>query len=598
MPPSSLHATWLHGHRRPAWADMEQADQLFIMNCYVSREGWTDIAAHLDRLLTNEPATQVRLYLSFEGITNVGRDQLQEALIAFFDRHRVHTIGDHPALQVFIVPDGGGKLFHPKGYAVRAGGRFDVTIGSANLTRAAQGSNYEMELTRDDPATFKEFVAAAQKLESSGLVGRFKVKTAEKLREYISSREALRRAFARILSAHPREPGTSRDEALAPALEDAPVAPIPIALPEALASIFDTIMVGCRVVEQDLGLPNLSVSLRSFVTAGMIENPPQRTIAPGIKVGGDKTTSLLISLVPDEMIEAMKTIRGRQGYLLREFTIGLLGVRWMPLDWQPAFLHHWSLCREKAGALPLDAVNHHLNELYDNLSRGDFVSKLAQGVSLEVNTARWKPKAARRLIFDADLLDAMDRKAILTPTLKTAAFAQIAEYVREQVMNKLDRDTARLQVERVGAPPRFDHMPQASVGYDDAMDFVATMSEIVTRNSAGSSEDDREGSEDFSRRGGGTGVGRALVSLLRAPPSLQSQLRAHALQLRRCLTERKRSSDEEAELLIVAWHALRHSFSGGDFPRSWTVPPRWNPVWLKEPKKQKQPKQFLRLLDR
>lgn len=598
--PPSLHATWLHGHRPPAWIDVDRADQLLIMSCYVSREGWADIAAHLERFLTNQPTTQIRLYLSFEGITSIGRDQFLADLVTFFARHLKHTIGDHPSLQVFIVPDAVGRLFHPKGYALRADGRFFVAVGSANLTKAAHGSNYEMELTRDDSATFKEFVAAAQQLEFAGLARRFKVPTDEKLGEYIADRESRRRAFARTLAAYPREPGPDRGSAMESCLEDVSLPPIPIALTETMADIRNATTVGCRVVEQDLGLPNLSVSLRPFVTAGIITNPPQRTIAPGIKVGGGNTTSLLISLVPDEIIEAMKTIHRRQGYLLREFTIGLLGVRWMPLDWESAFLRYWRLCREQAGTLPLDAVDRHLNELHGHLSRPHFVDRLAEALTLEPNTALWSAKATR-LIHDPDILKAVVGKETLSSSLRMATFAQLSAYVRERVMDKLDPDTARLQVERVGAEPRFDHMPQVSVDNDDALDFVATMSEIVSRDAAlddPGPANDQEGPDDSPRRGG-TGVGRALVSLLHSQPGSRGQLRAHALRLRRCLTETKRSSDEETELLMAAWNTLKRAFISGDFPRSWTaITPKWDPSWLREPKKsKKQKKQFIRLLD-
>jgi hypothetical protein len=163
-------------------------------------------------------------------------------------------------------------------------------------------------------------------------------------------------------------------------------------------------------------------------------------------------------------------------------------------------------------------------------------------------------------------------------------------------MNKLDPETARLQVERVGAEPRFDHMPQDSVANDDALDFVATMSEILSRDATPevlAAENDSEGDE-LARRGG-TGVGRALASLLPPQSNSRGQLRAHALRLRRCLTEGKRAPDEENELLIRAWNTLKRTLTGGDFPRRWTpLTPKWDPSWLKESRKK--PKQFIRLL--
>jgi hypothetical protein len=573
---------------------MEGVDQLFIMSCYVSREGWAVIATQLARLLTTKPTAQIRLYFSLEGTTSVGRSLFYDALIAFFDRHRTHTVGEHPSLQVLLVPDRVGSLFHPKGCAVRAGRRFAVSIGSANLTQAGHGSNHELELTCEDPETFYEFVAAAQKLEATGLARPFNVPNVSKLRDYLADRETRRRAFARTLAPHPREEGSDRESAIESALEDASMAPIPMALTETLADIRNAITVGCRVVEQDLGLPNLSVSLRPFVNAGIVTNPPQRTIAPGIKVGGGSSTTLLISLVPDEIIEAMKTIHRRQGFLLREFSINILGVRWMPVEWEPAFIRHWTLCREMLGDLPLKAVDEHLDHLHSDLSHRDFVYRLGGGLEIELNTARWKTKAATKLFANSDICNHATRGEILSTSMKVAVLAEIAEYVRARVMSKLDRDTARFQVERVGSSPRFDHMPQVSVENDDALDFVATMSEVVTRETVTEDPDleDDPRNRDDRRQRGGTGVRRALVSLLQ--PGSRSQLRGHALQLRRCLTDKERSPDQESELLIAAWYALKRAFIGGDFPRSWSsITPKWEPAWTKEPEKRKKPKQFV-----
>lgn len=470
MPPvtSFLNATWLHGRRRPAWVGLDRVDQLFIMSCFVSREGWADIAGSLTRLLTTEPAAEIRLYLSLEGITSVGRSQFYEDLIAFFDRHSSRIVGESPPLQLFLVRDQYGSLFHPKAYAVRAGGRFAVSVGSANITRAAHSSNYEMELVRDDPDTYREFVAAAQKLETSAVARRFKVPTNEKLRDYLGDHEKRRRAFARTLASPHGEPALDREGAFESVLEDAPDAPISIDLAASLSEIHRAITVGCRLIEQDFGLPNLSVSLRPFVTAGIIANPPQRTLLPGIKLGDGSIHALLISLVPDGVIETMKQINRRQGFLLRQFSIDLLGVRWMPVDWGPAFIRNWTLCRTHAGLLPLAEVDQHLDRLQSDLARPEFVDRLAQGLTIELNIARWNLKAAERLLGDSDLVDQVQRGKTLSGSMKMAVFAKIATYIRGLVMGKLDRDTARFQVERVGSPPRFDEMPRTKQDHVEA----------------------------------------------------------------------------------------------------------------------------------
>lgn len=580
MPPivSSLNATWLHGHRRPAWVDLDRVDQLFIMSCFVNREGWADIAGSLTRLLTAEPAAEIRLYLSLEGTTSVGRSQLYEDLIAFFGHHRTRVVGERPPLQLFLVRDQYGRLFHPKAYALRAGGRFAVSVGSANITGAAHRSNHEMELMRDDPETYKEFVAAAQALERSALTRRFKVPTDEKLRDYLGDHERRRRAFTRTLGSLSREPALDRENAFDSALEDAPEAPISIDLAASLSEIQRAITVGCRLIEQDFGLPNLSVSLRPFVTAGIIANPPQRTLLPGIKLGDGSVHAVLISLVPDPVIEAMKLINRRQGFLLRQFSIDLLGVRWMPVDWESAFLRNWTLCRTQAG-LPHVEVDHHLDQIQSDLTGSEFVDRLAQGLTLELNTARWNAKAATRLLMSSDLVDQLQRGNTLSGSMKMVVFAEIATYIRRFVMGKLDRDAVRFQVERVGVPPRCDEMPRSS--FHDALDFVATVSAIVTQDVL--ADEDMPNREDLPRNGG-TGVRRALVSFTRREPRLQAPLREYVLKLRRCLTDRAPVAQVEIDqLLISAWQALKGIFVHSEFPQNWTAAvPNWDPSWKSE----------------
>lgn len=575
---SPLAATWLHGHPRPAWVDLDRVDQLFIMSCFVSREGWANIAGSLTRLLTAEPPTEIRLYLSLEGTASVGRSQLYEELIAFFGHHRTRVVGERPPLQLFLVRDQYCRLFHPKSYALRAGGRFAVSVGSANITRAAYRSNYEMELTRDDPETFKEFVAAAQELERSALTRRFKVPTDEKLRDFLGDHERRRRAFMRTLGSQRREPELDREGAFDSVLEDAPEAPISIDLAASLSEINCAVTVGCRLIEQDFGLPNLSVSLRPFVTAGIIANPPQRTLLPGIKLGDGSVHAVLISLVPDAVIEAMKLINRRQGFLLRQFSIDLLGVRWMPVDWESAFLRNWTLCRTQAG-VPHVEVDHHLDQLLSDLTDSEFIDRLAQGLTLELNTARWNSKAAMRLLMSSELTDQMQRGNTLSGSMRMAVFAEIAAHIRRLVMGKLERDAVRLQVERVGVPPRCDEMPRTS--FNDALDFVATVSAILTQDVM--ADEDMLNREDLPRNSG-TGVRRALVAFGRREPRLQAPLREYVIKLRRCLTDRDSFVQAEIdELLISAWRALKNLFVQAEFPQNWTAAvPNWDPSWKSE----------------
>lgn len=556
------------------------------MSCFVSREGWLGLARSLARFLeVGSPTTDIRLYLSLEGTLNVGRRQFVDELVAFLKRHETRSLGEDPQFKVFLVPDHLGRLFHPKGYAVRSGARFIVSVGSANLTRAAQSGNQEMELVHDDPNTHAAFVAAAQKLEELRIARRFKIPNNERLNDYLEDQEVRERALARLLAPVRNEPEPDRQLAIESVLDDVPCEPLSVDLAETLKEIREAITLGCRVVEQDFGLPNLSVSLRPFVNAGIIATPPQRPIGTGIKLGEGSATSLLISLVPDEMIQTMIKINRRQGSLLRQFTMDLLGVRWLPIGWQQQFLQHWTLCREHEGPFSLRDVDDHISRLHEDLSSPDFVRQLAKRLKPRRATSGWKTEAAIGLFQTQELVDLVKRGKSLPKSMDGILFSEIASHIRSRVLGKLDAETARFQVEHVGAPPRCDQMPPSS--FEDISDFVATMSMIVTQDVTWNEPAARRSrrSRGDLRQHSGTGVRRVLVSQISRKSGSHHELRASARELRRCLTSPAPPEYGERDRLLTAvWNAFKRAFHGGHFPQNWAnTVPNWAPSWLTEP---------------
>ncbi len=165
---SRLHATWIHGHRPPLWEEVDQINELLVVSCFVSAAGWALLRESLQRVIDKNLEVKIRLYLSMEGIGEVGSATLIDAISEFLTDYKHISDGSQAALQVWIVLDARRALFHPKGYALRAGTRYVTVVGSANLTRAAQSNNYEMEGELNDAGSFLAFADAIQTLGASG----------------------------------------------------------------------------------------------------------------------------------------------------------------------------------------------------------------------------------------------------------------------------------------------------------------------------------------------------------------------------------------------------------------------------------------------
>ncbi|APR87912.1 hypothetical protein A7982_13261 [Minicystis rosea] len=552
------------------------------MSCFVSFPGWALLEESLVRVLARNPGVEIRLYLSMEGIGAAGNAALVDAIVAFLNRHSDLVIGSRPRLQVWIIRDDCRHLFHPKGYAVKAGSRFLTVVGSANTTRAARTGNHEMEAELSDPASFVDFARAAEELEKSGAAVRFNIPNAEELRRFAADKERRRRAFARTMAAA-RSAG--RGEQFARAVEEGPssVAPISLGPAETLDQIGRAVAAGHRIVYRDGGLPNHSVSLQRFVRAGILAKPTRRTLYAGISVSSQSgSPSVVINLAPDAIVEKMRTINLRQGHLRRLFSIGLLGFHWLPCAWKATFMGYWEVCKTSVRELSIEDVDHHLDDISGWLQRTAFAEELARALRIVPNTGRWDREYIEGTLRDPHLVKLAKAGGVLRSETHGQVYDAICDYVRGEVLDHLDKDDVRLQVESAGGPPRADDPPRPGLG--DALDFVATMSEfcVPRRRLDHSLRDDQDLIPDERAvGGGGAGIRRVLAKWAVPSRTLAARIQSNILKIRRLLIGSASVSTDDADhLLIHAWQDLCEVFPERQFPLDWSgkMPP-WAPDW-------------------
>jgi hypothetical protein len=514
---SRLHATWLHGNRHPIWEECDRVDQLLVVNCFVSAAGWAVLETSLRAVLAKNPAAEIYLYLSMEGMGEVGGASLIDAIFGFLACHSQISVDPRATLQVWIVCDARRGLFHPKGYALKAGSRHITVVGSSNTTRAGQGENYEMEAQLSDPASFIDFVRATEELKTSGTARRFNIESSEQLRRFAGDKEQRRRAFARIAGQAGFD--NQRERAIRE-LQEGPSSAVPLAvdLAKTLEDVRRAFRVGLRLIPHDMGIPTHSVSLQQFVKAGVLASPSPRDLHAGIMVSSQKRSpSVSANLAPGAIVDKIKRIKHRQAAVLGLFSIEMLGFRWLPCAWEPTFKAHLEVCRASVGEIALEDVERHLKDISEWLSSSDFVQRLATALPIVRNTARWNVEFINETLHAPVLMSLAKAPILLGKEDLYIVYGAICDHVRANVTDHLDITHTRFQVEMAGAPPRSDDPPD--LGRNDALDFVATMSELCCG-------------------GGGAGVRRVLSTWAAPSPNLAGRLQDNVRRIRRSLMGR------------------------------------------------------------
>ncbi len=403
-------------------------------------------------------------------------------------------------------------------------------------------------------------------LYSCGSPKRINVENIERLRRFAGDREQGRAYTGSDSAGEMTGSGGSRESA-ARELEEGhtPAGPLSLELARTLDDVSRAFKVGCRLVSQDMGIPNRSVTFSRFVNAGILAQPVRRDLRPGIVVTSQgRSPSILVDLAPAAIVEKIKKINQRQAAVLGLFSIEMLGLRWLPRAWEPEFLSHLETCRRSVGKLPVEEVDRRLEDISEWLSGPDFAKQLPLALPIVTDTALWDLEVINEPPRDREILKLAEAGRDLNKEEQLQVYVVICGYVLEEISRRRDDQRTRTQVETAGTAPRREDAPE--LGRNDALDFVATMSELR-----------------WTQRGRGV---RGVVASWPNPAHdsvVEARVQSNILRVRRFLVGRDPLSDDEAHrLLIDAWKDLRSTFPEQQFPLDWAgVVPTWGPDWTK-----------------
>lgn len=203
-----LLASWVDGKAfGEVWKPIDRAEEFLLLSCYLSGEGLRNL---IDQLVSSQ-VREAELVFSLAGVMTADAVALA---------WRLHDYVSKPSsglrLQAYLVLDERGRLFHPKAHGSKRDTEYLVVAGSANLTTAGMGGNYEL-VTRidDDREAYEQLAHAIAKLKKDPQVIDVNQHNLGVLIEAVQQRAAARpppskQAARDCLANHRAELGTSR----------------------------------------------------------------------------------------------------------------------------------------------------------------------------------------------------------------------------------------------------------------------------------------------------------------------------------------------------------------------------------------------------
>ncbi len=479
----------------------------------------------------------------------------------------------------------GRALFHPKAHASRSRRHSRVVVGSANLTGAGLRTNYELiSVIDDDEHVYHQFIDLINGLPNAAHLVCVNDTPRQDMLRYAQGRAPLPSS-----QRHP----SARDQARDKRSSTDDVAPAAFhgllfepsgrgeARPdEALHCIQKLASQGASLVRMDEVEPmTISTSLARFRKAGIIAPLKVKTIRAGITV--EDRRGYTLSLLPDGVRDRRTELRQTTGRLAGRFSIDVLGVHWMPLDWQRTFQLHWTDVVQALG-LVIDnetraTIKAQIEGMRAELAEGSHLH-LALMADLRINApAKWKERKARRILAsilrlkkDEPLPEALSAKQL------TSLRALIWEDVRGHIGRRLQYAYVLTQLEQAGLPPLFRPFAGDRMDERDALLWLAqwTLSAI---GSEVRSPQGREGG--ISHLPNRNGIGEILAEQFgRFAASAPDVHEAYHFALRwKQIASGGTEQEEIEQSLAEAWMRFADWFGMSLHPIQWTASiPAWS----------------------
>lgn len=470
-----LHASWIDGKAfRENWQPLANAEEFFLLSCYVSTAGWEE----LERILSQSSSlTRAMLFFSMEGLSAVEIVSQIDAVYSLVGKQRPGGL-----TQAFLILDRSRALFHPKAHASRSGWHSRVVVGSANLTGAGLSTNHELISVIDDEShIYRQFVDFINKLPSTAHVVSVNATPREVMLRYAQGR-------APIPSSRRNQSPRDEESERRPRFVDPPPAAVQESMfpsdgrsvaesEEALQSVRKLASQGAILVRMDEVEPmTMSTNLARFRKAGIIAPLEIKTIRPGITV--EKRQGFTLSLLPDGVRDRRTELRQTNGRLAGRFSIDVLGVHWIPFDWQGTLLRHWKDIAQALG-LVVDqdikaAIKTQLEGMRAELEDdSELYHSLIEEVRINPPSA-WNEDKARRIL--APILHVKKEEPLplaLSEKQMIALRALIWDDVRGHIGRRLQFAYVITQLEQAGLPPHFRRFSGDNMDERDALLWLA-----------------------------------------------------------------------------------------------------------------------------
>lgn len=153
-----LLASWVDGKAfGEVWKPIDRAEEFLLLSCYLSKDGLRTL---IEQLVSSH-VREAELVFSLAGVMTADAMALAQRLYEY-----VSQPSSGLRLQAYLVLDARGRLFHPKAHGSKRKTEYLVVAGSANLTAAGMGGNYEL-VTRidDDREAYEQLAHAIAKLK-------------------------------------------------------------------------------------------------------------------------------------------------------------------------------------------------------------------------------------------------------------------------------------------------------------------------------------------------------------------------------------------------------------------------------------------------
>lgn len=321
---------------------------------------------------------------------------------------------------------------------------------------------------------------------------------------------------------------------------------------------------------QDL---SVSLSLQRFASAKIIRGLQTRTIIDGVSLArGSGTNGLNIHLTPAALTEKLHQLNQELGRLIGRFSVEVVGMRWMPVEWADRLLRSWDECCKFYGISRDQAeIEAHLETLGSFFAGDSPQIKRFKAMLRLLPPTGWKNPEAEKLLGLPPELSSDDPEA-----LRDHAFHAIRRHCQYELDRHLHLGFVVAQVQRAGSRPRFEPFQDTRVS--TAIDFLADLAMGGTNHAF----------KTFKRDGAtGNGVRSVIARRLCAHADPGAIYMAASSWKSRLNREDGSAADQES-VLVEAWQCFRRSFELELGATDWNLHvPSWRPPGEKKPKASK-----------